>query len=107
MLPSTEGRQDRPMFDDESQNQATIPEPFHEEDDGQSDEQSDETSSRGGENTTFFKPFHEKDDKQSDKQSDETSSRGGEMESTPPCNLSNVLANPQDYKNDTAGPQSS
>jgi hypothetical protein len=51
------------------------PEPFYEEDDEQLDEQSDE-------------------------QSDKSSSGRGEPEYTTPCN---VLANPQDYENNTAG----
>jgi hypothetical protein len=84
-----------PTNDDGSSN-PMFPDHFYEEDDEQSDKQSDETSSQGGE--TESTP--------SDKQSDETSSRGGETESTTPCNLSNVLANPQDYENSTTGAKS-
>jgi hypothetical protein len=92
---TTEGQQGWHMNNDGSTN-PMFPDHFYEEDDEQSDKQSDETSSPGGE--TESTP--------SDKQSDETSSRGGEMESTTPCNLSNVLANPQDYENSTTGAKS-
>jgi hypothetical protein len=60
----------------------------------------------GSTNPMFPDHFYEEDDEQSDKQSDETSSRAGETETTTHCNLSIVLANPQDYENNTTGAQS-